>query len=313
MNGGMSGPVAVTGATGFVGGHLLRLWRAEGRAVRPLLRDPAWRDRFPEARLVGDTRDPARLAEALAGCRAIVHLAGRAHTGEADATPYLRDNAELTAAYAEAARRAGIARFVFLSSIRAQTGIAAEGTLTEADPARPSDAYGRSKLAAEAALAASGLDWVALRPVLVYGAGARGNLADLLRLARLPVPLPLGAVTARRSLVSVESLIAAITLALEAPDAVGRPFVVAEEEALTIGEMIAALRAGFGRRPGLVPLPVPLLRIAAHMMGQKQRIDRLLGAQQVDAAALRALGWKPVFDARTGLARLAAERAGEGL
>ena len=122
-----------------------------------------------------------------------------------------------------AARRAGVRRFVFLSSIRAQSGPSADHVLTEDVTAQPTDAYGRSKLAAEQGLAELALDWVALRLVLVYGAGVRGNMAELVRLARTPYPLPLGALRSRRSLLSLDNLVAAIETVLSRPGQLRRP------------------------------------------------------------------------------------------
>ena len=98
---------------------------------------------------------------------------------------------EATVKFARAAERARVKRFVFLSSIRAQSGPTAEGVLTEEREPRPTDAYGRSKLAAEQGLAETALDWVALRLALVYGPGVEGNMARLIKLARSPYPLPL--------------------------------------------------------------------------------------------------------------------------
>src|SRR5262249_41752827 len=119
-------------------------------------------------------------------------------------------NTEATIGLARAAQRAGAKRFIFLSSIRAQCGPTADHTLTEETAATPTDAYGRSKLAAEEGLAALDLAWVALRLVLVYGPGVKGNMAELLRFARSPYPLPLGGLAARRSLLALDNLTAAI-------------------------------------------------------------------------------------------------------
>ncbi|TXN39301.1 NAD(P)H-binding protein, partial [Methylobacterium sp. WL18] len=143
--------------------------------------------------VVGDLTRPINMAAALSGVDAVVHSAGLAHAmSGAPEDDYRTLNTEATRKLAEAAARAKVRRFVFLSSIRAQVGASAPCVVGEGDEPRPTDAYGRSKLEAERALAETGLDWVALRPVLVYGAGVKGNMAALLRLARSPYPLPLG-------------------------------------------------------------------------------------------------------------------------
>src|SRR5262249_1678902 len=142
----------------------------------------------------GDLATPVDWTPPLTDVDAVVHLAGIAHTGQniADAR-YDLINHLATAELAAAAKQTGVKRLIFMSSIRAQSGPTAAGRLTEVDEPKPTDAYGRSKLAAEAAVRASGVPFTILRPVLVYGSGAAGNLRALARVAPLPVPLPFGA------------------------------------------------------------------------------------------------------------------------
>lgn len=303
----MSGQlIALTGATGFIGRHLLRSLSAQGYRVRVLLRRPVEVPEGASGAVVGDLSRPMNMAAALAGVDAVVHSAGLAHamsgTPEDD---YRSSNTEATRRLAEAALRARVRRFVFLSSIRAQTGVSAAGILTEADPARPTDAYGRSKLAAEEALAGTGLDWVALRPVLVYGAGVKGNMAALLQLARTPYPLPLANLDGRRSLVSVENLSAAVMTVLRHEGPLGRPLVAAEPDALRLPDMIAALRSGLGRRPGLVPCPKSLFGLACRLTGRSDAYERLSSDLVARADGLTALGWRPALTSSEGLAALA--------
>lgn len=199
---------------------------------------------------------------------------------------------------------AGVRRFVFLSSVRAQSGPTAPHVLTEDLPPRPSEAYGASKLAAEQGLAALELDWVALRLATVYGPGMKGNMAELVRLARAPYPLPVGGLTARRSLLALENLTEAIVTVLSAVEPLRRPLLAAEPDPLTIAEMIAALRQGLGRGPGLVRVPESLLRALIRMAGRSEMYERLGGALVADASALTALGWQPRVETRAALAAL---------
>ena len=252
----MTGLIALTGATGFIGRHLLADLTARGYRVRVLLRRPTALPEGAASAVVGDLTRPINMAAALAGVDAVVHSAGLAHAmSGAPEDDYRTLNTEATRKLAEAAARAKVRRFVFLSSIRAQVGPSASCVVGEGDPAAPTDAYGRSKLEAERALAEIGLDWVALRPVLVYGAGVKGNMAALLRLARSPYPLPLGGLAARRSLISLESLSGAVDTVLRTPGPVRAALIAADPDPLSLPEMIAALRAGLGRGPGLVPVP----------------------------------------------------------
>ncbi len=306
----MSGKlIALTGATGFIGRHLLAALSARGHRVRVLLRRPVAVPEGASGAVVGDLARPMNMAAALSGVDAVVHSAGLAQAmSGAPEDDFRTSNTEATRKLAEAAQRAKVGRFVFLSSIRAQTGPSAATPLTEADAPAPTDAYGCSKLAAEQALAEIGLDWVALRPVLVYGAGVKGNMAALLRLARAPYPLPLGSLSGRRSLVSVESLANAVAAALDAPGPIGRPLIVADPDPLALPEMIAALRAGLGRGPGLLPCPAPLIGLACRATGRQEVFDRLSGSLVARADGLTALGWQSARSTRDGLTALA--RAG---
>jgi UDP-glucose 4-epimerase len=179
-------------------------------------------------------------------------------------------------------------------------------------PARPTDPYGRSKLAAELGLADLDIDWVALRPVLIYGPGAKGNMAQLIALARSPYPLPLAGIRARRSLVSLESLAGAVEAVLAAAGPLRRPFIVAEREPLTIGEMVAALRRGLSRRPHVFALPTPLLAAAFRVAGREEAYARLARPLVADASALAGLGWSAVGTAAAGLERLTAAGTDDG-
>jgi UDP-glucose 4-epimerase len=169
---------------------------------------------------------------------------------------------------------------------------------------RPTDAYGRSKLAAEQGLAALDLDWVALRLVLVFGPGMKGNMAALARLARAPYSLPFGGLTSPRSLLSLANLAAAIDAVLSAPQALRRPLIVADPEPLSIAEMVAAMRSGLGRKPGLIPIPPSVLGAALRSVGRRDLYERMAGPLVADASALAHLGWIATANTRAELAAL---------
>ena len=196
---------------------------------------------------------------------------------------------------------------MFLSSIRAQSGPVASEVLTEDMEPRPTDAYGRSKLDAERGLADVYIDWVAMRPVLVYGPGVKGNMAALLKLAANPLPLPFSGLPGRRSLLSVDNLVVAVDTVLRADAPLRRPLIVAEPEALTIAEMITSLRRGLGRRPGLLPVPAPSLRYVFRMLGRAEAHERIADSLMASAAALdtacRNPGWARCLGAIRGSSR----------
>jgi nucleoside-diphosphate-sugar epimerase len=297
--------IALTGATGFIGQHLLRELPKRGYRLRVLLRRPTETPAPSASAVIGDLARPQNMSEALAGIDAVIHTAGLAHAmSGVPEDDYRTFNTEATIRLAQAAHRAGAKRFVFLSSIRAQCGPTADGALTEDMEPRPTDAYGRSKLAAEQGLAALDIDWVALRMVLVYGAGVKGNMAQLAALARSRLPLPLASLTARRSLLAVENLVTAIDCVLTAPARLRRPLIVADPEPLAVPEMIAAMRRGLGRRAGLLPLPPALIETACRIGGRAEIYQRLAGSLVAEPKALVQLGWVPSVETRAALAAL---------
>jgi nucleoside-diphosphate-sugar epimerase len=297
--------LALTGATGFIGQHLLRELPKRGYRLRVLLRRPASVPMQTASAVIGDLARPRNMSTALEGVDAVIHSAGLAHamsgTPEDD---YRVLNTEATIGLARAAWRAGAKRFVFLSSIRAQCGPMTDMAQCEAVEPRPTDAYGESKLAAERGLAELDLDWVSLRAVLVYGPGVKGNMAQLMRLARSPFPLPLGSLRARRSLLALENLLAAIETVLAAQGTLRRAFIVADPQALTVAEMIAAMRHGLGRRPNIFPLPAALLQLLLRTAGREEIYQRLSGSLVADPSALLSLGWAPPLGTPAGLAKL---------
>jgi UDP-glucose 4-epimerase len=149
---------------------------------------------------------------------------------------------------------------------------------------------------------------VILRPVAVIGEGARGNIAALLRLAALPLPLPLGGLGAPRSLLAIDSLAGAVHHILEAPTAGGGTFTVCDRPALSIAEIVAAMRAGAGRRPTLFSLPGPLLPAMFTGIGRRAAWDRLSGPLTAEAGGLEATGWQAATDMPQRLASLASRR-----
>lgn len=302
--------IALTGATGFIGQHLLAELPKRGYRIRVLLRRPSEVPMGASSAVIGDIASPHNMAAALRDVDMVIHSAGLAHamSGKPE-DDYRAINTQATIKLAQAAERAGVKRFVFLSSIRAQSGPVAEGVLTEDLEPRPTDAYGRSKLEAERGLSELGIDWAALRPVLVYGPGVKGNMAALLNLAQSPWPLPLGGLKGKRSLLSLDNLTAALDTLLKAEGPLRRAFIAADPEPVTVPDIVAAMRKGLGRGPGLLPIPSFVLGSAAAILGKGEAYQRLSGSLVASPEALKKLGWQPVSSTRDGLAQLARQAA----
>jgi nucleoside-diphosphate-sugar epimerase len=298
--------IALTGATGFIGRYLLGELALRGYQVRVLLRSPAALPAGCQNAVIGDLARPINMSAALAGVDTVIHSAGIAPsmTG-APAEDFRGLDAKATGALAHAAQRAGVRRFIFMSSLRAAADASAREILTENSIPNPTDAYGRSKLAAERELAKLDLDWVALRLALTVGPGVKGNMARLIRLARSFYPLPFGALRAKRSLLSIANLSAAVECVIEAVGPLRRPLIAADPDPLTVPEMVTAMRLGLGRRPGLVSVPESVLRVGFQMSGNTDFYRRLAEPLVADPAELLRMGWAPRMTSAQSLAAVA--------
>ncbi|QIN77707.1 NAD-dependent epimerase/dehydratase family protein [Rubrobacter marinus] len=308
----MTRRVLVTGATGFVGGHLCPELLDEGWTVRAVVRSreaAAGLPRGVEPFYVPDIGPETDWEGGLEGVDVVAHLAGRAHvTQEESANPldaYREINVGGTRRLAEACAAAGVRRLVFVSSVKA-VGEGAPVAYDEETPRRPEDAYGVSKMEAEDALAEvsarTGLEAVTLRPPLVYGPGVKANFRMLMGLVRKGMPLPLGLVRNERSMVYVRNLTATISHCLQHPAAAGHDFFVADGESPSTRELVTRMGRLMKRPARLVPVPVPLLRLGGRATGRSGQVDRLVGSLTVSTAKIRRLlGWTPRFSLDDGL------------
>lgn len=304
--------VLLTGASGFLGPHVVAALARAGYRLRLAQRSPQPVPEGVETVVTGDLSASFDWRAALDGVDHVVHMAGLAHAGPGlDEALYARVNAEATLELAAAAAAAGVRRFVYLSSIKALSGAFDGPPLSESAQPAPGDAYGRSKLAAERGLAALDLDWVALRPVLIYGPGVKANMAALLRLARVPLPLPLGGLQAPRSLLAAENMADAIRFALTPACPARQVYTVSDPDPISVSGMLTAMRAGLGRGPGLLAVPEPWLRRLARLAGREETFLKLAGSLVARPERLLRAGWQPPAETKAALARLAAgPRAG---
>jgi UDP-glucose 4-epimerase len=314
--------VAVTGASGFVGSALTRWLAAGGHTVIGISRQSGPPGTAAEWRTIEGLEDSGGLRRALRAADVVVHLAARVHVMRETATDPLasfrKANVEGTRAVHAAARDVGARRLVYLSSVKAMGEGGAE-PYRESDVPRPIDPYGISKLEAEQALAAGrssgGIEFVVLRPTVVYGPGVGGNIRRLLRLAALTrwLPLPLGGIPNRRSLISVTNLSSAIELAAAHPQAADRIYLVSDGEDVSTSALLVRFAQGLGISHRLLPCPTGLLRMTGRLAGLGAEVDRLLGSLVADSGHIRSeLGWRPPQTVSQAIAETAAWWAGRG-
>lgn len=288
--------ILVTGATGFVGRALVPALSIDGHEVRAI------------GRANGPTLDDveAEWHSLLEACDAVVHLAAMVHVmkdATALAEKFQAVNVDGTARLARQAAEAGVSRFVMLSSVKVH---GESGHLSESSPRNPLDPYGRSKRDAEDAVCAvgarEGMDVVIIRPPLVYGPGVRANFATLAAAVRRGVPLPLGAIHNRRSLVGLQNLVSLLATCLTHPKAANQAFLVSDGEDLSTPELISRMASVLGREARLFPVPESLLTAMAGALGRRGEVRRLVGSLTVDIdKARRVLDWTPPMSIDAGL------------
>jgi len=293
--------ILITGATGFVGRNLVHHFLSAERPLILAVRDAdacpfEWRQNEKIKIVVtGPIETATNLEETLESASTVVHLAGLAHLRRADGTDdrFMNANTVATERLARAAAKHGVQTFVHMSSLAAVTKNASEKIVddTTGDPA-PTP-YGRSKRKAEEhvlALAKDGVFAVSLRPPLVAGAEAKGNWGALQRLAATGLPLPFASIDNRRSLVSIRSLVAAVDrLCTEQwPPGKSGNYCIADEESLSLPDIVTALRRGMDMPPRLFRFSGAVLYAMACMVNRQQMVAGLLSDLRIDSSRFRA-------------------------
>jgi nucleoside-diphosphate-sugar epimerase len=302
----------VTGAGGFVGSALVQRLASDRRCrVRASSRRASTSGSDGVEWVVGPELGPdADWRAQLAGVDVVVHLAARVHvmagSGRMSDTEFRRVNTEGTRRLAEQAAAAGVRRLIFLSTVKVH---GEAGLVNEDSPALPCDAYAASKRDAEAAIRevarTTGLEVVIVRPPLVYGPGVKANVEALVTAVRRGLPLPLGAIRNRRSLVGVDNLVDLIVVCLDHPAAASRAFLVSDGDDVATPELVRRLADALGCRARLWPVPVWCLRLAATVLGRSDEVSRLTGSFCVDISTTRrVIGWTPPVTMADGLARM---------
>ncbi|HUQ19473.1 MAG TPA: NAD-dependent epimerase/dehydratase family protein [Gemmatimonadaceae bacterium] len=315
------GPVLITGANGFIGTHATRFFSGIGNSVVALTRgQPAPAGRGITNRVIRDLDDRPGLASALSGVQTVIHVAARVHAKkegvESPDSACHRINVEGTRLLLEESVKAGVRRFLFISSVKA---VASESdTIVDEDTTpMPTDAYGASKLEAERLVRVTavqeGLHAPILRLPLVYGTGMKSNMARLFQAVEQGIPLPLGDVRNRRSFVYVDNVMEGMRSVLTTPAAASETFFISDGIDLSTPDLVRSIAASFGRRARLFPVPVGLMRSAANLLSRigpihltLDSVSALVGSLFVDTAKIKKMtGYTPAVSIDEGLARTA--------
>lgn len=303
--------VILTGANGFVASRLFSELKQgpEFQAVG-LCRRLSDKEEGSGLYAVGDLQE-ADLSTLLPGVDVLIHAAARAHIVKDEvADPlaeYRRVNVEGTLNLARQAATAGVKRFVFISSIGVNGNTNTRPFRVDDQP-NPSEPYAQSKWEAEQGLmqlaAETGMEIVVIRPPLVYGSGAPGNFGSLVRWIEKGVPLPLGAIHNKRSLVGIDNLVDLIIRCIDHSAAANQVFLAGDGEDLSTTELLRGVGKAMGKPARLIPVPAGLLQLGATLLGRKDMAQRLLGSLQVDISkTCELLDWKPPYTVEEGLRR----------
>ncbi|MDH4585284.1 SDR family oxidoreductase [Pseudomonas sp. BN415] len=309
--------ILLTGASGFVGCAVLGRLLADGRhQIRSSYRSiPKDVPEDVEVCVVPEIGEDTDWSGVLRGVTTIVHCAARVHVmNESEADPlsaFRRVNVQGTLQLARQAANSGVRRFIFISSIK----VNGEATLPNApfaatDRPAPIDPYGVSKMEAEQQLrelsSATGMEVVIIRPTLVYGPGVKANFLSMMRWLDKGVPLPLGSIDNRRSLVALDNLVSLIVTCVDHPAAANETFLVSDGEDLSTSELLRRMALALGKPARLLPVPVWLLEATAALLGKRAFSKRLCGSLQVDIGKTRTLlNWNPPLGVDEALSKVA--------
>jgi len=300
--------VLVTGATGFVGMALMKVIVNKADHVEVLLRNQSKGLNKSIKQQYCNLEDSGSLSLVdFSSIDCVIHLAARAHViRDSSLNPlsvYRAINRDGTLLLAKLAAKAGVKRFIYLSSIKVNGELTSLGQPhVENDCCNVNDPYGLSKYEAEIDLlklaSDSGMEVVIIRPPLVYGPGVKANFASMVRWVRKGIPLPFGMVGNKRSLIAVDNLVDFILLCADSsrsPKAANQVFLVSDCEDVSTATLLRKVARAYGAKSSLLPVPVSLMRLAAKLFRKSDMADRLFENLQVDSSKARdLLGWKPI-------------------
>ena len=294
--------ILVTGARGFIGGFLCSALKQSGHRITEVKHKPGGGWVLP-----------------VGSFDVLIHLAAKnSNPGNASIfSEYYEINTVFTERLALEAAHRKVKRLIFLSTARVSLLESVEPLFPPCS-GRQTDPYSLSKLKAEQALKLvaerTGLPLVIVRPPIVHGPGVRGNFERLMNLINRGLPLPLGAVNNKRSVVGVDNLVDFLIRCVEAPYINGHTLTVRDDEDLSTPELIQRMARAMDRRAILWRIPLDWLKFSSKFFHRTNEINRLIESLVVDDSRSRELlRWKPKLSLDEGLSRMAIGERGQSM
>lgn len=308
--------ILITGSTGFLGKFLCQYLSVRDYSVIAHTRAP---QAFSQSNIENINFDLNQNLEEsdINGVQVIIHCAGRAHVmNETAASPldaYRQINVEGTLNLAKKAVQSGVKRFIYLSSIKVNGEEATQQKpFTAEDSINIDDPYGLSKYEAEQALKQlaqeTGLEVVIIRPVLIYGPNVKANFKSMISLASKKIPLPVGCLNNKRSMVSVYNLADLIEVCLSHPNASGHTFLASDQDDISVKQLFEKLASLQNNKLIKVPVPKNLIFLLASLVGRSAMASRLCSELVVNTSKnTQVLGWKAPYSTEQSLAKMFSE------
>ncbi|NNG45158.1 NAD-dependent epimerase/dehydratase family protein [Pseudoalteromonas sp. NEC-BIFX-2020_002] len=298
--------IFVTGGSGFVGGYLIRTIY-KNYNVSGAFRTSNVLSKFIKPHIIPKINIDTEWGGVLTGAECVIHLAGLAHGKNDDLDEFINVNTAGSLKLAKDASVAGVRRFIFISSIGVN-GTSNNHPFKVEDNPSPKENYAISKYEAEIGLKKiaedTGMEVVIIRPPLIYGKGAPGNFASLLKVAEKNLLLPLGAIKNQRSFVAIDNLIDLIVTCIDHPDAANQTFLVSDDENVSTSDFLKKLISATGKKPRLLAVPVFVLKFLASIVGKKSTVERFSDSLTVDIEhTKKTLNWIPPVRLDEGIRR----------
>lgn len=298
--------ILVTGANGFVGQHLCNHLTRNNINAYALLRTFNNMLNVKDQFVIKDFLNYTEWSKILKGIDVVIHTAGLAHVKGYPDEAYYTINTKTTEKLALKCVKAGVKRFIYMSSTHVHTSSSSIHVLMPQSPCHPLTAYGKSKLLAEKTLrtieASAEFEVVIIRPPLIYGPFASGNVRTLATAIKKGIPFPFAGIKNQRDMVYIENLVDALRVCATHPAAKGNTFFVSDDRPLSIGELIKGLAKGMEKKDRLFYLPEAFMRMPLKLLRKEDILEKITGSFKIDISTIKkTLEWNPPFSAEEGL------------